>query len=301
MSSEDDTPENALIAVGEGLIGGEMVQTVDARDLHEFLQVGKKFADWMRERIEQYEFSEGVDYATFSQNGEKGRPTKEYAVTLDMAKELSMVERTPQGKAARRYFIECERRAKIAQENIPDFEQLVAQSEQTRALISSNSQKVAEIGRVIGGVTRNVVREVDAKHAHTIRALGKLVNEYIVKQVIHPLRKVDSRVNAVERRLDGVIDMAKRAASPVTIVWTEWLDVSGIYTKAGVCPPQRGILSQQVQRSIDAWCKSHCQQHAMNRITFGGKPTNVWHIVAVGEWLRDGGQALINSHIARFS
>ena len=49
---------------------------------------------------------------TFSENSEKGRPRLEYALTLDMAKELSMVERNEQGKQARRYFIECEKRLK---------------------------------------------------------------------------------------------------------------------------------------------------------------------------------------------
>ncbi len=74
--------------------------------------MGKKFADWIKDRIEQYGFIEETDYVAFSQNGEKGRPTVEYAISLDMAKELSMVERNDKGKQARQYFIECERRAK---------------------------------------------------------------------------------------------------------------------------------------------------------------------------------------------
>lgn len=109
-------------------IGGETIQTVDARALHGFLCVGKKFADWIRERIEAYGFNEGTDFVTFSQNGEKGRPTIEYALSIDMAKELSMVERNEQGKRARQYFIDCERLAKDPQRalnHVPTLRQLL--------------------------------------------------------------------------------------------------------------------------------------------------------------------------------
>lgn len=101
-------------------LGGRQVRAVDARELHTFLRVGKKFADWFRERIAQYDFVEGVDFQCFEvfpetgKNPSGGRPTKEYAITIDMAKELSMVERNEQGKKARAYFIECERVAREA-------------------------------------------------------------------------------------------------------------------------------------------------------------------------------------------
>ncbi len=105
---------NELIPISSGLIGGEAAQTVAARELHAFLGSRAQFADWIRSRINQYDFEEGRDFVTFSENSEKGRPTIEYALSLDMAKELSMVERTPKGKEARAYFIECERRARAA-------------------------------------------------------------------------------------------------------------------------------------------------------------------------------------------
>jgi phage anti-repressor protein len=75
----------------------------------------------MKDRIEQFDFVENQDFVTYSGNTEKGRPSKEYALSLDMAKELSMVERTAKGKQARQYFIECERRAKAPQPDPPQI------------------------------------------------------------------------------------------------------------------------------------------------------------------------------------
>lgn len=92
-----------------------LIQAVNARELHAFLQNKRQFSDWIKQRISEYDFVENQDFVSFSQNCEKpkgGRPTTEYAITLDMAKELSMVERNEQGKMARRYFIECERVAR---------------------------------------------------------------------------------------------------------------------------------------------------------------------------------------------
>jgi phage anti-repressor protein len=106
---------NDLIRISSSTIGGSDVQSVNARELHTFLEVGKAFAAWIRERIDQYQFAAGIDYEVFSETGNNpsgGRPTTEYAISLDMAKELAMVERNAKGKQARQYFIECERRAK---------------------------------------------------------------------------------------------------------------------------------------------------------------------------------------------
>ncbi|MGX1587353.1 antA/AntB antirepressor family protein [Brevundimonas diminuta] len=104
--------DNSFPVVVTGTIGDTAVQTVNARDLHAFLRNGDMFANWIKARISQYDFEEGRDFTTYLENAKKGRPALEYAVTIDMAKELAMVERNEQGKRARQYFIECERRAK---------------------------------------------------------------------------------------------------------------------------------------------------------------------------------------------
>ncbi|EAI7983355.1 phage antirepressor Ant [Campylobacter coli] len=76
-----------------------------------FLEIDTKFADWINRRINHYDFIENQDYI-IELVYTKGRPRKEYYVTLDMAKELCMVENNEKGRQARRYFIECEKRLK---------------------------------------------------------------------------------------------------------------------------------------------------------------------------------------------
>lgn len=88
---------------------------VNARDLHKFLKVGRDFSNWIKHRIEKYDFIENQDFIVYAKNGENlngGRPSIEYAITIDMAKQLSMIENNELGKMARKYFIECEKKLK---------------------------------------------------------------------------------------------------------------------------------------------------------------------------------------------
>ncbi|AGF76185.1 antA/AntB antirepressor family protein [Bartonella vinsonii] len=109
---------NTLITISEQTIEQETVQTIDARELHIFLEIGKRFATWITDRIRQYKFEEGKDFIKtqdlrFPKLGStKSRAVTaiNYHITLDMAKELSMVERNEKGRQARRYFIECEKK-----------------------------------------------------------------------------------------------------------------------------------------------------------------------------------------------
>lgn len=108
-----DRNNTMLVTVAKREISGSEVNTVDAKELHDFLKSKQKYSDWFKNRIKQYKFIENQDFIIFSKTGEKsgrGRPPKEYYITLDMAKEISMVERTERGREARRYFIECERK-----------------------------------------------------------------------------------------------------------------------------------------------------------------------------------------------
>lgn len=108
---------NEIIPINNATIGEEVKQTINARELHAFLEVGKDFSNWIKDRIGQYNFTENQDFVcspVLASEGRGGHNRIDYHLTLDMAKELSMVERNEKGKQARQYFIECERRAKQA-------------------------------------------------------------------------------------------------------------------------------------------------------------------------------------------
>jgi len=82
-----------LIPVVPATIGHQTVQTVDGRALHTFLEVQSHFRDWINNRIEEYGFEEGKDFRSFFSESTGGRPTKEYALTLNMGKELCILRR----------------------------------------------------------------------------------------------------------------------------------------------------------------------------------------------------------------
>ena len=89
-------------------------QLVSARELHDFLEIKTEFRKWFP-RMCEYGFVENVDFTrTFQKCPTLGgiQTVADYAITIDMAKEISMIQRTEKGKQARLYFIECEKKLK---------------------------------------------------------------------------------------------------------------------------------------------------------------------------------------------
>lgn len=138
-----------LIPVFVAVINEQPEQLCNARDLHATLQVGKVFAAWITERIAAYGFIQNEDYVVVSNSGKNasnncfpnseskktnddcspnsggkksgrgGHNKIDYHLTLDMAKELAMVENNEMGRKVRRYFIDIEREAKKAGIELP--------------------------------------------------------------------------------------------------------------------------------------------------------------------------------------
>lgn len=87
---------------------------VMGRDLHEFLEVSTEYRHWFPRMVE-YGFEQGEDFTViFDRNPNGGRPALNHIISLDMAKEIAMIQRTERGKQARQYFIEAEKQLRAA-------------------------------------------------------------------------------------------------------------------------------------------------------------------------------------------
>lgn len=133
-----------LIPLSKRTISDQQEPTVSARKLYEFLEVRRDFSNWIRSRIKQYQFEENQDFVLVRQNGrtkKRGGDTrsKEYYLTLDMAKELAMVERNQKGREARQYFIECERKLRDQATR-----QLAPRPQITRVLVTMEDGQVID-------------------------------------------------------------------------------------------------------------------------------------------------------------
>lgn len=83
-------------------------QLVSGRDLHEFLEVDSNYTTWFK-RMTDYGFNEDIDFIPFLEESTGGRPSQDHQLTIEMAKEISMLQRTEKGKQARQYFIQLEK------------------------------------------------------------------------------------------------------------------------------------------------------------------------------------------------
>ena len=81
--------------------------TVLGRDLHEALEVKTAYKDWFP-RMCEYDFTEGEDFCSILSESTGGRPAVNHQLTIPMAKEICMLQRTEKGKECRQYFIKVE-------------------------------------------------------------------------------------------------------------------------------------------------------------------------------------------------
>jgi len=152
-----------LIQIQTQQIGTDNVNSVNSRDIYEYLEVKTVYANWIQRAIEKYDFVENVDYikiSPFSKNGNREvsgfKEREDYIVTLDMAKELCMVSNTAKGKETRKYFIECEKR--LTQTKPLSYEELMR-----NALYLADS-KVKEL-QIENKTLNNVLEEQKPKVA----------------------------------------------------------------------------------------------------------------------------------------
>lgn len=152
-----------LIKIAPRQIAQQSVQTVNARELHSCVESKQQFADWIKARIDKFGFVEDQDFTVHKFMN--GRATViDYHLTIDMAKELAMVENNDKGREVRRYFIECERRAQQMPTPMTAMDAL-EDPEMVRGLLLNYATKVIELRKQV------------AEQAPKVEALDRISTE----------------------------------------------------------------------------------------------------------------------------
>jgi len=216
-----------LIPLPQRFIAGKSERTVSARQLHEFLGIGRDFSNWITGQIDRFEFRDNQDFIrVFAKNGEKsgrGRPTAEYWLTLDMAKELAMLARTAKGREARRYFIDCERQLQEQQfakvqaaqqpESLPAPEGPAQPSKAVRSAINRKAHAVSmqayESAKAeIEAVVQEWLGKGPADDVGLVYRVGRLTYPKGEQQIVsaEDLWAVTSFTAAMRVSFDGLMD-----------------------------------------------------------------------------------------------
>ena len=159
---------NDLIKITKSNIGAEVINSVNARDIHSYLEVKTAFTTWFNRTVEKYDFALNEDFISFLKESNGGRPQQEHIVSLDMAKELCLVEPNEKGKETRKYFIEVEKRQN----------RVLTTSEQI-ALIAQGHQEVEQRLTQIEHKIENDITLTSIQKHHLKKAVNKKVYELI--------------------------------------------------------------------------------------------------------------------------
>lgn len=198
-------------------------QAVNARELHTFLQSKQQFADWIKNRIDKYNFTDNEDYLVhkFMKGENTGFERIDYWLSVDMAKEICMLEANEKGQMARRYYIACEKALLSGNAlSAPDNQvmgQLVALIErQNRALSDLSAQfechasAIANLEWELGETKRLIERKgsevlaqvkLTGEHSHTIVGLLENKSAEQHRQSHDLLGEVFKKVQACEDAL----------------------------------------------------------------------------------------------------
>jgi len=165
-------------------------QAVSARELYRFLEITERFSNWFERQL-SYGFTEGIDYIGCKEfNTLANQELTDYALTLDCAKEISMIQRSERGKQARQYFIACEKKSKsldtisrkdlakmlLESEEEKERMQLTIES-QTKSLVES-APKVEYFDKCLDSKGYLTVNMIAAELGISAVKLNKLLSEW---------------------------------------------------------------------------------------------------------------------------
>lgn len=187
----------------------DLQQAVSARELHDFLEMTERFSSWF-DRMLAYGFSESSDFEKCKTFNASNRELEDYFISIDMAKEISMIQRSDKGKQARQYFLECERKLKN-QTVTPAIPQSFAEALQLAAdqakqlelaapkvnaydklIESTHLKSVGDVAKSIGLKSAQALnKKLEAVSAYDGRCSNRVWSGWFVEQGLGEMRTTD--------------------------------------------------------------------------------------------------------------
>lgn len=204
---------NELIKVTTNADGDQLVS---GRELHKFLEVATEYKDWFPRMI-KYGFVEDVDFSAILSESTGGRPKQDQALTLDMAKEISMIQRSEKGKQARQYFIKVEKehkQFKMPTSPMEVLELTFAAQKQANEKLDKVDNRVTDLeenatidpgdyGYLTRRINKAVFQELEikrfSKHKKQVDLFYKDINKGI-----HEITGVKTRSKLKQKQFDAV-------------------------------------------------------------------------------------------------
>lgn len=227
----------------------DLQQAVSARELYQFLEPTERFSNWFDRQV-QYGFEEGVDYLGCKVfNTLAKQELQDYLMSVDMAKEVSMIQRSEKGKEARQYFIECEKKLSKQVFQLPDF---TNPAEAARAFADQYEQKQIAMQRLaIAEPKAKALDVIDSSEgALNIRDTGKtlgigqkkfiewaLKNEWLYRDSKNKLQAYSKRIQQgyleIKATTYGHASFGSRATTQTVVTPQGLVQLSKVFSITG--------------------------------------------------------------------
>lgn len=231
--------------------------TVSARDLHEKLNIRTAFKDWFP-RMCEYGFEEGKDFCSkMSETSSKGgRPSKDADISIDMAKQICMIQRSPEGKMIRQYFIDLEkawntpeqimaRALKMANQSIDSLKERCAflggQVVEQQKVISELQPKANYVDTILQSKSLVLTTQIAKDYGMSARKFNRILNELKIQYKVGDQWVLYSKYQSNGYVHSRTINITRSNGMPDTKMQTEWTQKGRLFLydelkKAGYVP-----------------------------------------------------------------
>ena len=233
--------------------------TVSARDLHEKLNIGTQYTKWF-ERMKEYGFSENEDFKAISQKRltAQGNETTymDHEISIDMAKQICMIQRSPEGKMIRQYFIDLEkawntpeqimaRALKMANQSIDSLKERCAflggQVVEQQKVISELQPKANYVDTILQSKSLVLTTQIAKDYGMSARKFNRILNELKIQYKVGDQWVLYSKYQSNGYVHSRTINITRSNGIPDTKMQTEWTQKGRLFLydelkKAGYVP-----------------------------------------------------------------